>query len=404
MRPALSLTLLLALAAAFDARADVVTDWNARANDIVIEAKLGTPPAVRAIALVQTAVREAVEAAPGASVEAAVAAANRATLAKLLPAQQASIDKAYQAALAAVADGPAKEAGIAAGEQAAAGVLARRAADKPVPVADYRPHAAAGVYVPTAAPAAPHWSRRLPWLMASPAQFRPAAPPALESAAWARDFDEVKRLGARDSTQRSAEQTAIARFWEYSLPPIYFNVVRSVAEQPGRGVARNARLYAAAAQAMDDALIAVFDAKYHYHFWRPVTAVRNADIDGNAATERDAAWTPLVEAPMHPEFPSGHAVLAGAVGAVLEADIGAGPVPQLATASPTAQGAVRRWASPAEFVREVADSRIYAGIHYRSAIEAGAAMGRRIGELAAGAHLRPRVGALASGSQPGLQP
>ena len=119
-------------------------------------------------------------------------------------------------------------------------------------------------------PAAPQWPQRKPWLMTSAAQFRPGPPPALASEAWARDYNEVKALGGKHSTLRTAEQTEIARFWEYSLPPIYHGVVRSVADAPGRDVTQNARLFAAVAQAMDDAMIAVFDAKYHYNFWRPV--------------------------------------------------------------------------------------------------------------------------------------
>lgn len=383
----MNLKLRIAIAAALaaiahDARADAVSDWNQRAGEILAEAKLGTPPAVRVMALVQTAVHEATVAAREASGEAAVAAANRAVLAKLVPAQQAAIEAAYKVAVDRIAETPAKAAGIAAGEQAAALVLARRADDKPG-ADEYRPHAAPGAYVPTVFPAAATWSLRKPWVMSAPSQFRPSAPPRLESTAWARDYNEVKELGAKNSTRRTEEQTQVARFWEYSLPPIYFGVVRSVADQPGRDMVRNARLYAVAAQAMDDALIAVFDAKYQYHFWRPVTAIRNGDGDGNDATERDAAWQPLIDNPMHPEFPSGHAILAGAVGAVLKAEIGSAPAPVLKTMSPTAKGAVRQWRTPDEFVNEVAMSRIYAGIHYRSAVEAGAEAGRRIGQLAA---------------------
>lgn len=195
-------------------------------------------------------------------------------------------------------------------------------------------------------------------------------------------------LGAKASAQRSAEQTEIARFWEYSLPPIYFGVLRSVAEQPGRDVARNARLYAAAAQAMDDAMIGVFEAKYHHNFWRPVTAIRNADLDGNDETAREANWSPLIDNPMHPEYPSAHSILAAAVATVLQADVGSDPMPVLATTSPTAKGATRRWSSAEAFMREVADSRIYAGIHYRMATEAGMQMGARIGMLSAQRHLR----------------
>jgi len=364
------------------ARADAVVGWNVRANEIVVESKLGTPPAMRVMALVQTAVYEAVQSVPAASRDAAVAAANRAALSRLLPAQQALVERAYQAALAQLPEAG-RAAGIDAGERAAAAVLATRANDLAVQPAPYRPHAAAGAYVPTAAPAAPHWATRKPWLMTSPSQFRPAPPPALDSAAWTRDYNEVKRVGAKASAARTAEQTEIGQFWEYSLPPIYHGVIRSVAAQPGRDLLQNARLYAAATQALDDALIAVFDAKYHYNFWRPVTAIRNGDIDGNPATERDAGWTALHDAPMHPEYPSGHAILAGALGAVLQADLGGSRAPVLSTSSPSAKNAVRRWTSIDAFVKEVADARIYEGIHFRTAVEIGVDMGRRIGRLAA---------------------
>jgi PAP2 superfamily len=341
---------------------------------------------MRVMAIVQAAVHQAVQnAAPGAYVDAAVAAANRDTLSKLLPAQQATIERFYQAALAAIPEISAKAAGIEAGERAAAAVLAARADDTGPAPEPYRPYTSAGKYVPTAAPAVPQWATRKPWLMASPSQFRPAPPPALESSTWARDFNEVKLLGAKNSAARTPEQTEIAQFWEYSLPPIYHGVIRSVAAMPGRRPAQNAQLLAAATQALDDALIAVFDAKYHYHFWRPITAVRNGDIDGNPATERDAAWTPLHDAPMHPEYPSGHAILAGALGAVLEADLGERD-PMLSTSSPSAKNATRRWKSVGAFVQEVSDARVYEGIHFRSAVDVGTAMGRQIGGLAAERH------------------
>jgi hypothetical protein len=375
---------LLATTAA-GARADAVTEWNNTANAVVIEAKLGTPPALRLMAFVQTAVHDAVKAAPkGSSVEAAVAAANRAVLLKLLPAQQATIDKAYEAALSTIADGAARSAniaaGVAAGERAAAAVFARRATDT-VAADTYRPFATAGAYVPTAAVAVPTWSTRTPWVMTGPAQFRAAPPPALTSEAWARDYNEVREIGSRASTKRSSEQTDIARFWEYSLPGIYHGVLRSVAEQPGRSIERNARLYAAAAQAMDDALIAVMDSKYHYGLWRPVTAIRNGDIDGNDATAREAGWSSLIDSPMHPEYPSGHGVLAGAVAVVVQADAGKAPLPVLATSSPTLKGATRRWTRIEDFEREVGDARVYAGIHYRFSVDAGLELGRKVGEL-----------------------
>ena len=374
---------------ALNANADVITDWSIKTGDFITESKLGTPPAIRVMAVVQTAAYEAVQASRGgASVEAAVAAAHRATLVKLLPAQQAAIEAAYQAALASVPEGPAKAAGIVIGERAAGTTFAQRASDS-ITAEAYRPHTTAGVYVPTAAPAAPTWSLRTTWQLTSPAQLRAAPPPALTSVTWARDYNEVKDFGAKGSTKRSAEQTEIARFWEYSLPAIYFGVVRTVATQPGRDVTRNARLFAAAAQALDDGMVGVFDSKYQYNFWRPATAIRNGDIDSNDETARDASWSPLVGEPMHPEYPSAHATLAGAVGAVLKAEIGTGAMPVLATSSPTAKGATRRWTSVDEFVREVADSRIYAGIHYRFSTDTGIALGKNIGELAARRVLQP---------------
>ncbi len=306
-------TLLAALA--LDARADVVTDWNIKTAELITEARIGTPPAIRLMAFVQTASLAAVNAIPQrhpgapaaaeAAVDAAIAAAHRATLAKLLPAQKASIDAAYVAALTLVAEGPGKAAGIAIGEKAAADVLAQRLDDGAATPEAYRPHTSAGAYVPTAAAAIPQWPQRKPWLLASAAQFHPAPPPALTSEQWAREYNEVKELGGKTSTRRSVEQTDIARFWDYSLPAIYHGVLRSVAQQPGRDVTRNARLFALAAQAMDDALIGVFEAKYHYNFWRPVTAIRNGDLDGHDATQRDASWSSLIDAPMHPEYPGG---------------------------------------------------------------------------------------------------
>ena len=385
------------------ARGDTVTDWNVKAGEILVESKMGTPPAYRVMAIVHTAAYEAANAitrrypagslqlqAPiGASVEAAIAAANRATLVKLLPAQQAAIDSAYQAALAAIADGPAKAAGLAVGEKSAAAVLASRLDDGAATAETYRPHTTAGAYVPTVVPAVTQWPQRKPWLLTSPAQFRPGPPPALTSELWARDYNEIKAIGGKSSTRRSAEQTEIARFWEASLPPIYHGVVRSVANVPGREVTQNARLFAAVAQASDDALVAIMDAKYHYNFWRPATAIRNGDIDGNDATERDASWTPFIDTPMHPEYPCAHCVLSSAIGTVLQAEIGAGPTPTLMTTSSSAKGAARSWSRIDDFMQEVAVARIYDGVHYRNSTEVGAAIGKQVGQLAATMHLRP---------------
>ena len=386
----------LALAvAATAAQADTITDWSIKSGEIVTESKMGTPPAVRVMAYVHSAVYEAVNAitrrhpgrvqvdvTPGANVDAAIAAANRAAMLRLMPAQQASIDAAYQAALAAIPDGAAKAAGIAVGEKAAAALFAARSDDSLGSPDTYRPHTTAGAYVPTASPAAIPWTQRKPWLLSSPSQFRPGPPPALTSVTWTNDYQEVKQLGGKTSTARTPEQTEIARFWDYSLPMIYQGAVRSVALQPGRDITTNARLFAMTAQAMDDGLIAIFDAKYQYNFWRPVTAIRNGDIDGNDATERDASWSSFIDTPMHPEYPSAHSILAASVGVVLTAEVGKGPMPVLSTSSPTAKGATRTWKTVEDFVQEVAIARVYDGVHYRFSSEVGVAMGRKVGALA----------------------
>jgi PAP2 superfamily protein len=378
------------LAVAPGAHADVVTDANARAADITAT-MAGTPPAVRAMAIVQVSVHEAVStvtgryrqlrtkltAVPGASVDAAVAAATRTALLKLVPAQQAAIEAYYQAALKPLPDGRAKTDGIAVGEQAATAVLASCADDGAMAPNTYRPHAAPGVYVPTVLPVVPHWGRRKPWVMTSGDQFRPGAPPSLTSDTWRRDLNEIKALGGKNSTQRTPEQTAIAQFWEATLPVVYWPVARSVATVPGRDLSDNARLFALAAMAMDDGLIAVFDAKYTYNFWRPVTAIRNAEGDA-----RDPGWLPFIDTPMHPEYPCAHCIVSGSLGAVLEAEIGSGPTPKLSSSSSTAGGAVRTWNSVNEFAAEVAVARIYDGVHYRNSAEVGTAMGKKVGELA----------------------
>ena len=370
--------------------ADVVTDANAKAADIASRHPF-TPPAVRIMAYVQVSVFEAVNAitgrypplrmkinaGPGASVDAAVAAATRTALSKLMPSQQAAIDADYDTALKLLPDGPAKTNGIAVGEQAATACLARVDDAASLPDA-YRPHTTPGLYVPTLLPAVPNWGKRKPWVMTSGEQFRPGPPPSLTSQTWARDYNEIKALGAKNSTQRTPEQTAIARFWEATAPAVYWPVARSVATAPGRNVTENARLLAVAAMAMDDALIAVFDAKYAYNLWRPITAIRNSEGDA-----RDPSWTPFIDTPMHPEYPCAHCIVSGALGAVLTAEIGAGPAPMLSSASPTAAGAVRTWTSVDDFVQEVAVARIYDGVHYRNSTEVGTAMGKKIGELAA---------------------
>jgi hypothetical protein len=401
IRVGITLLALVSLAGAAAARADVVTDANAKAAEIASRHP-ATPIAVRTMAIVQVSVFEAANTITGryppyrtkltptlgASVDAAVAAATRGALLKLVPTQQAAIDADYQAALQKVPDGPARQQGVAVGEQAAAAVVAMCADDGVVAPDVYRPHATPGTYVPTMLPAVPHWGKRRPWVMTRGDQFRPGPPPSLTSDTWTRDYNEIKAVGGKNSTQRTAEQTAIAKFWEATAPAVYWPVARSVATAPGRDVTDNARLLALAAMAMDDALIAVFDAKYTYNFWRPVTAIRNGH-DGNDATTREPGWTPFIDTPMHPEYPCAHCIVSSSLGAVLAAEIGTGPAPKLSSASWTAGGAVRTWATVDDFTREVALARIYDGVHYRNSTEVGSAMGKKIGELAVKSFPKP---------------
>jgi len=403
-QPIISLVLFASLFVCVQTKADVITQWNIKARDTVVAAKLNTAVSNRALAIVHTAVYEAVNAITKrypstefkvvatnqASVDAAVAAANHKTLLALVPNQQKSIDQAYHAALGVILDGAHKDAGIKIGQEAAMFILAKRLNDNSNAVENYRPYTTAGKYVPTVIPAVPHWPNRKPWMMISPEQFRPVPPPALKSKTWARDFNEVKMIGAKNSTHRSSEQTKIAKFWQATLPPIYHGIIHSVANISGRNVTQNARLFATVTRAIDDAMIAVFEAKYYYGFWRPVTAIRNADMDNNSKTKRDASWMPFIPTPMHPEYPCAHCVVAGTVGTILKAEIGDGVQPLLTTNSTTANGAMRSWASIDDFVQEVSDARIYDGVHYRTSAEVGTEMGKKIGGLAIEKYLKAK--------------
>jgi len=378
------------------ASADAVTDWNKRACEIAGPANFETPMANRALAVMHTAIYEAVnaitkkypagdiriEAPPGASVDAAVASAGRATLVALAPARRSELETAYQAALATVPAGSSKDDGIAVGEKAAAAVLALRLEDGSTVDDAYRPYTKAGVYVPTIVPLVANWSLRKPWLMTSASQFRPGPPPDLKSEQWARDYNEIKSVGRKNSSVRTAVQTDIARFWEATGPAIYHGLVGSVTMVPSREITQNARLLMAVTQAIDDAMIAVFEAKYYYNFWRPITAIRNGDIDENDATEREPTWTPFINTPMHPEYPCAHCIVSGSVGTVLEAELANGQLQVFATTSATAGNARRTWAKIEDLIQEVANGRIYDGVHFRTSTEVGTAMGRQIGKLA----------------------
>jgi hypothetical protein len=306
----------------------------------------------------------------------------------LFPEQKATLDKAYEDSLARIPDGAGKTAGIAVGEEVAGKVLAWRSTDGADAPNTYRPVTSAGVYVTTTLPVGTQWGKVTPWVMESGSQFHPAPPPALSSPEWAADYNEVKGLGGRKSTRRTPEQTEMARFWTITGPQSFDPIVRQLAGAPGRTLSKNARLFALVEMAVADSYIAVFEAKYAYNFWRPVTAIRNGDIDGNDATERDAAWEPLLDTPLHPEYPCAHCINSGTARAVLEAEFGTGPNP-LSMTSSTAPGVVHNWPNIEAYAQEVSLARIYGGLHYRNSTMVGKVMGKKIGELACQNFLKP---------------
>jgi vanadium-dependent haloperoxidase-like protein len=389
------LVLLVGLTAR-SAKADVVTDWNSVAMDAGIAAREPQPIQARSVTMVHVAMFEAINAieqrykpyvvkvspSSGASREAAAAAAAHAILTKLYPDQSASFDKALTGSLSQMADGEAKRSGVSLGERVAQEIHKTRAAEMANSPNTYRPITEPGVYVPTTLPVATDASRFKPWLMQEPAQFRPEAPVPLQSAQWARDYNEIKEMGGRDSTKRTSEQTAIGRFWIVTGPPAWNPVIRAIVATKKLSLVENARLFALAHMAGADAYIAVFEAKYAYHFWRPITAIRNGDIDGNADTIHDPAWIPLIDTPMHPEYPCAHCITAAAVATVLKSEFGSGPIGPIAMTSPTAPGVTRTWHSIEDYVTDVKNARIWAGVHYRFSTEVGATMGRKIGDLA----------------------
>ncbi len=395
--------LVVTLCLAAPVHADLVVDWNETATDITVSAIKSPAMGNHVLAMVQTAVYEATNAVThkfppskfglqpvsDASVEAAIAAASHAMLMRLIPRQQAKIEAAYAAALERIPAGAPKDTGIVTGKRAEAAVSRWRQAltsKKPEP---YRPITRPGVYIPTAGVAGPGWGSRSTWILPSASALRPPAPPSLTSATWAKDYQEVLLVGAKESAKRTAEQTEMALFWSATAPSIYYPIVRSVARMDGRDLTRNARLFAAAGQAMDDALVAVFEAKYFHRFWRPITAIRNGDRDGNDATERVADWTPLIKTPMHPEYPCAHCIVSGALAGVLNADLGDTPSPLLKTTSPKLPGVTRQWKTPDEFAQEVSDARIFDGVHYRHSAIVGNQMGKQIGLMAAEKALAP---------------
>jgi hypothetical protein len=237
------------------------------------------------------------------------------------------------------------------------------------------------MYVPTPITASSMWPKVRPFAMSSPAQFRPQPPVSLTDQQWATDYNEIKALGGKESKQRTPKQTEDARFWLITGPASYYPIVRQLVATKQMDLVDSARFMALASTAIADSFIAVFDAKYHYEFWRPITAVRNGDLDNNPATELEATWQPIDNTPMHPEYPCAHCISSAAVAAVVESVLGSADIPEVTMTSTAVPGVTHRWTNVWAYADEVSLARIYAGFHYRFSTRVGQDMGRQIGEL-----------------------
>ena len=204
----------------------------------------------------------------------------------------------------------------------------------------------------------------------------------------AADYNEIQSLGSYDSEKRSALQTETARFWLMTGPQAYHPLARQVIAARQMKLVDSARFMAMFAAALTDAYVAVFDAKYHYEFWRPITAIRNGDIDDNDATEINPTWRPLDNTPMHPEYPCAHCIQSATAVTLIESLVGDDKMPELSMTSVTAPGVTHQWSSPEDLTTEVQNARIWAGFHYRFSTRVGTAMGRKIGRYVA-THFAP---------------
>ena len=398
----------LVLVGAGTAHADAVTDWNA-----IMEATVAAPPTnpffqARWGAIVQLAVFEAVNAVvgdyepylgtitapPGASPDAAAIAAAYRTLVTLRPGSAPALDAARAQSLAAIPDGPAKDAGIAVGEAAAAAMLLLRANDGWNAVVPYTPGTDPGDWQPTPpliAPALlPGWGLVTPFGLEEGSQFRAPPPPALHTGKYANDYNEVKLVGRIDSPFRPQDRTDVARFYAAATPIQTWNpAARQVSAAQGKTLSENARIFALLAMAMADGSIAVFDTKYFYNRWRPVTAIWNADLDDNRQTDPDPTWLPLIATPPFPSYSSAHATLSGAARAVLERAFGKHGL--AITLTNPQLGLVLNYTSWKQITDDIDDARVYGGIHFRFDQEAGAHQGRKVGKYILRNYLRSEL-------------
>jgi membrane-associated phospholipid phosphatase len=388
---------------AVPASADDVTDWNAILFQTAHAA--GTSPLImtRSSAIVQAAVFDALNgierrytpvhvvpnAPRGASRRAAVVQAAYGTLIKLYPPALNQLTALRDASLAAIEADAAVEnsqsiaRGIEWGQYVADAIWTWRSADGFTPAPPpFIGGLAVGEWRPTPLAmlpgAGPQFAYMTTWSILYPAQFRPAGPPALGSARYALDFNETGSMGSLGSTLRTADQTVAAQFWATSTSSFFWNrIAVNLGMERNTTLSENARLLALLDVAMADAGIACWEAKYHYVFWRPITAIRLADTDGNSATTADPGWTPLLITPNHPEYPSGHSTTSGAAARVLADYFGENTTFSIDSDAgvPVVAGVTRSFTSFAAALTEIKEARIFGGIHFRSACDDGQATG-----------------------------
>jgi membrane-associated phospholipid phosphatase len=390
--------------------ANVVLEWNQLAVHAVGQARLSPVFVSRDLAITQAAVYDAVvaidrsfepyyahvHASHGASQEAAAAQAAHDALSALFPTQASTFDSALAADLVGIPPGLAMQ-GVEVGREVAQQILDWRNTDGSTAVVPYTPGTAPGDWQPTPPanlPAlAPQWPYVTPFATTSGSQFRPDAPPPLTSAAYAAAFNEVKDLGSVNSTTRTPEQTQIARFWNDGLGTAfamgYWNkIAQEVATDQGLSLVQDARLFALLNIVEADAQISCWDAKYTYNLWRPVTAIRAADTDGNPDTGADATWTPLLVTPNFPSYTSAHSTLSGAAAEVLTTLFG--PDHHFTVGAESVPGVTRSFDNFAAAAAEAGQSRIYGGIHYQFDNATGQQLGRNVAEYVADHFLLPR--------------
>jgi len=410
--------LSLLVFAAGIASADEVTDW----NRVMLDALLGPPVvaapfAQRSGAIVQASVFDAVNgieqryapihvspaALPGASQRAAAIQAAYASLVHLFPSQTATFDQKRTLSLLDISSGPAAEhsesieRGIEWGQTVADAIWAWRSTDGFSNVLPpFLGGLAPGVWRPTppalAPGVAPQMATMTPWAIASPSQFRPSGPPSLTSPQYTADFNETKSMGSISSSTRTADQTLYALFWQSGSPTDLWDLVAtSLGAERHLNLSENARLLALLNMALADGIIGCWDAKYHYVFWRPITAIRLADTDGNSDTAVDLSWTPLIVTPAFPEYASAHSCVSGAGVRILSDYFGENT--PFSVSSDGMAGVTRYFSNFSAALDEVGNARVFGGIHFRTAVVDGRTLGTNIGNYILGNALLPVHGA-----------